>query len=90
MKKKGPYLKVYKSFEQIDKDDKEYWKKASMSDRVLARKQLWLNYCLLKGIDPYGLKLQRVLSVVKSFPVIKNKLASGRPKDLLDAKLLME
>lgn len=49
----------------MDADDKKYWASASMEERVEARKQLWLNYCLFKGINPRGQKLQRVLKIVK-------------------------
>lgn len=64
--KRKKFFKLYKSFKEMDADDKKYWALASMEERVQERKQLWLNYCLFKGINPRGQKLQRVLRVVKS------------------------
>ena len=64
-RKRKKFLKLYKSFKEMDADDKKYWASASMEERVEARKQLWLNYCLFKGINPRGQKLQRVLKIVK-------------------------
>lgn len=49
----------------MERDDILFWKTASMKDRAIARESLWQNYCLFKGINPDGLKLQRILKLVK-------------------------
>lgn len=55
----------YRNFEEMDREDKKFWKRASMKDREIARDALLENYCIFKGIDIDAQGFARVLRVVK-------------------------
>jgi formiminotetrahydrofolate cyclodeaminase len=58
-------VKTYRSFKEMEQEDKAYWKTASMEKRELARDALLKNYCLFKGIDLDAQGFTRILRVVK-------------------------
>lgn len=59
------FIKSYRSFNEMDCDDRKFWKKASMDEREVVRDALLENYCLFKGIDLNVRKFTRILRVVK-------------------------
>ena len=59
------FIKSYRSFNEMDCDDRKFWKKASMDEREVVRDALLENYCLFKGIDLNVRKFTRILRTVK-------------------------
>ena len=59
------FIKSYRSFNEMDCDDRKFWKKASMEEREIVRDALLENYCLFKGINLDVQRFTRILRTVK-------------------------
>lgn len=59
------FIKSYRSFNEMDCDDRKFWEKASMEEREAVRDVLLKNYCLFKGINLNVRRFTRILRTAK-------------------------